>query len=247
MKKIISKSEFLEINNKSANKMFKNSSLRKNANKLLYEADKYRWIHQAKWLGEPVLNLPQDMFAIQELILSSKPDYIIEIGVAWGGSILFNSMLLDYINGKKVIGVDIFIPNNLKKRLGKHKKLSKKFKLIEGDSLSESTFKKIKKIIKNSKKVMVILDSHHTHDHVLKELELYSKLVSKNNYLICCDTIINFMPIQSHRKRQWGPNNNPFTALKEFLSYNKRFKINRDIEKKLLFSCNPSGYLIANK
>ena len=247
MKKIISKSQFLELNKKSAKSMFKNVALKKKANNILFQADKYRWIHQTKWLGEPILNLPQDVFAIQELIWESRPDYIIEIGVAWGGSMLFNSMMLDYIKGKKVIGVDVFIPDNLKKRLSVHKKLSRKFQLIQGDSLSDEVLDKVKKIIKGSKKVMVILDSHHTHKHVLKELQLYSKFVSKNNYLICCDTIINFPPNQKHRKRPWGPNNNPFTALKEFLSQNNRFQIDEDIESKLLFLCNPSGYLKAKK
>ena len=247
MKKIISKSQFLELNKKSSKSMFKDASLKKKANNILFQADKYRWIHQTKWLGEPILNLPQDVFAIQELIWETKPDYIIEIGVAWGGSVLFNSMMLDYIKGKKIIGVDVFIPNNLKKRLNSHKKLSKKFELIQGDSLSDKTIDKVKKIIKNSKKVMVILDSHHTHEHVLKELQLYSKFVPKNNYLICCDTIINFLPNQKHRKRPWGPTNNPFTALKEFLSENNRFQIDQEIESKLLFSCNPSGYLKAKK
>ena len=114
-KKIITKKKFLELNFRSANKMSKDKKLFKNKINVLSHADKYRWIHQSSWLGEPILNLPQDMFAIQEIIWRSKPEFIIEIGVAWGGSLLFQAMLMDYIGGKKIIGVDIYIPNDLKK------------------------------------------------------------------------------------------------------------------------------------
>lgn len=92
---------------------------------------------------------------------------------------------------------------------------------------------------------MVILDSHHTEEHVLKELNIYSKFISKGNYLICGDTIIDFIPEQKHRPRPWGPKNNPHTALKKFIKKNKRFKNDKEIENKLLFSCNPNGYLKA--
>lgn len=246
-KKIISKKKFLEINNLSAKKMSKNKKLKKDSLKIISEADKFRWIHQATWLGEPILNLPHDMFAIQEIIWKSRPEYIIEIGVAWGGSLLFQSMLIDYVGGKKIIGVDIFLPNDLKKRLKNHKKLSKKIKLIEGSSTDEKTIKSIKKVVKNSKKILVILDSHHTEDHVLKELKIYSNFVRKGNYLICGDTIINFIPEQKHRPRPWGPKNNPHTALTKFLKNNKRFRADKNIENKLLFTCNPDGFLEAIK
>tara|TARA_B110000444_G_C18771381_1_gene562716 strand:+ start:172 stop:918 length:747 start_codon:yes stop_codon:yes gene_type:complete len=245
-KKIISKTKFLKLNAESAKKMAMNKALKQEANKVLFEADKFRWMHQTTWLGEPILNLPQDMFAIQEIIWKTKPEYIIEVGVAWGGSLLFQSMLMDYTGGKKIIGIDIFIPNDLKQRLKSQKKLFKKIKLIESSSLEDETVKKIKTIIKESKKVMVILDSHHTEDHVLKELNIYSKFISKGNYLICGDTIIDFIPEQKHRPRPWGPKNNPHTALKKFIKKNKRFKTDKEIENKLLFSCNPNGYLKAS-
>ena len=124
-KKIISKTKFLKLNAESAKKMAMNKALKQEANKVLFEADKFRWMHQTTWLGEPILNLPQDMFAIQEIIWKTKPEYIIEVGVAWGGSLLFQSMLMDYTGGKKIIGIDIFIPNDLKQRLKSQKKLFK--------------------------------------------------------------------------------------------------------------------------
>ena len=244
MVKIISKKQFTKLNQLSSNKMYLDNSLKKKSLDVLVEADKYRWIHQATWMGEPILNLPQDMFAIQELIFKTKPEYILEIGQAWGGGLLFYSNLLNLNKGKKVIGVDIFIPDNLKKRLKKNKDLYKNIEFVEGDSLSKKTINSIKKIIKNSKKVMVILDSHHTHDHVLKELLLYSQFITKGYYLICCDTIIDLIPEQIHRKRPWGPGNNPMTASKEFLKLNKKFKKDLSIEKKLLFTCHPNGFLL---
>ena len=94
---------------------------------------------------------------------------------------------------------------------------------------------------------MVILDSYHTHEHVLKELQLYSPLIGKGYYLVCCDTIIQSIPEQEHRKRAWGPNNNPQTALLQFLKKNDRFAIDKTIENKLLLSCNPNGYLVCMK
>jgi cephalosporin hydroxylase len=244
-KKIISKEKFLEINKDAAEEMYLNEEIQTKALEVLISADKYRWVHQAKWLGEPLLNLPQDMFAIQNIIWETRPDYIIEVGVAWGGALLFEATLLELLGGTKVIGVDIFIPEDLKSRLLQHKKLSNLIELIEGNSTTEETIDKIKNIIGNSKKTLIILDSYHTHEHVLKELEVYSQFIGKGSYLICGDTIVEKIPEQEHRPRPWGPGNNPATAVKEFLSKNNRFEIDFDIDKKLLFSCHPGGYLRA--
>lgn len=245
-KEIISKDEFLAINKDASQAMKNDLQLNEDAKKILARADKYRWVHQSSWLGEPLLNLPQDMFAIQEIIWKTKPDYIVEVGVCWGGSILFEAMLLDFIGGKKIVGIDIFIPKDLKERLSSNKKLIGKIELIEGDSTSESTIQKLKSILNSSTNTLVILDSHHTHQHVLNELEVYSPLVAKGKYLICGDTIIDHLPNQEHRQRPWGPGNNPGTAVKEFLIKNERFSVDSDLEEKLLFSCHPGGYLRAN-
>lgn len=243
-KNIISKKKFLELNISSAKKMNQDAKLKSDALKLFSKADKYRWIHQTKWFGEPVLNIAEDLFTIQDIIWRTKPDYIIETGVAWGGSSLFYSLLLNFIGGKKYIGIDIFIPNDLKKRIYKHKKLNKNLLLINDSSLSQNTISKIKKIIKGSKKVMVILDSYHTHSHVLKELNIYSKFVFKGQYLICGDTVVNDIPNQTHRPREWNNMNNPYTALVEFLKINKKqFQIDKEICNKLLMSNQAKGYL----
>ena len=249
MKNIITKKKFLDFNKQASKKMSNDKNLQTNAIKVLIDADKkYRWLHQQSWLGKPCLNLPEDMFALQEIIVNTKPDYIIETGVAWGGSILFGASMIKLVGGKKIIGIDTFMPSSVKKRIFKHKFLSNNIRLISDDSTSESTIRKIKKIIGKSKKVLVILDSNHTHDHVLKELNLYSKLVTKGNYLICGDTIVDFIPKQTHRTRPWGPGNNPYTALKAFLKLKKnRFKIDKNICNKLLFTNHPRGYLYASK
>ena len=192
-KKMYSRKEFEDLRVKSAIEMAKDDVLQRDALDLLIRADKYRWIHQTTWMGEPLLNLPQDMFAIQEIIFKTKPKYIIEVGVAWGGGLLFYSTLLQAWGGSKAIGIDIYIPDDLR----------------EGSSLDENTLIAIKNILKGSKEVLVILDSHHTHDHVLKELQLYSEFVGLGHYIICADTIVDLIPEQEHRLRPWGPGNNP--------------------------------------
>jgi cephalosporin hydroxylase len=131
-----------------------------------FRADQHRWIHQGTWLGEPVLNLAQDMFALQEIIFRTRHEYIIEIGVAWGGSLPFYSTLLEVLGGGEIIGVDIFIPDDLKQRLNSHGKLSERIHLINGSSVEQDTVDQIKAIIGDSRKTMILLDSNHTHEHV---------------------------------------------------------------------------------
>lgn len=246
-KKIISKEDFLNENMKSANEMSLDEDLQKKSLEVLVQANKHRWIHQATWFGEPLLNLPQDMFAIQEIVWRTKPDFIIEVGVAWGGGLLFDATLLEQLGGKKVIGVDIFIPDDLRERLSSHGKLSERLELIEGSSTSPETIEQIKNILDGSKKVLVILDSHHSHEHVLNELNVYAPLLDEGQYLICGDTIVEYMPPEESNSRPWGPGNNPATAIKEFLSKTDRFVIDDNIDKRLLFSCHPGGYLKAVK
>lgn len=243
-KKIYTRQQFEQMRIKMGRKMAQDGQLQKEALRVLIRGDRYNWIHQTNWLGEPILQFPQDMFALQEIIYKTKPEYIIEVGVAWGGSLLFYSTVMEIIGGKKIIGVDIYIPEDLKKRIFSHGLISKRIVLINGSSIEEKVVNKINKIIDGSKKVLVILDSNHTHDHVFKELNIYSKFLSKGNYLVCGDTIIEDIPVQKHRSRPWGPGNNPKTAVNRFLKENHNFKIDHLIENKLLFTCNPDGYII---
>ena len=243
MKKMYTRSEFTDHLSNSAKNMASDKKLKKDALNLIAKADEYNWLHQTTWFGEPIINLPQDMFALQDIIWRTRPEYIIEVGVAWGGGVLFEAMLLDYLDGQKVIGLDIFIPDDLRERIMSHKKLSDRIELIEGDSTSEKTINKVKSIINDSKKVLVCLDSYHTHEHVLNELRVFSEFVGKGQYLICGDTIVEDIPEQKHRPRPWGPGNNPGTAVREFLTKNDCFQVDEDLEKKLLITCHPGGYL----
>lgn len=246
-KTVLTKDEFFSVNEQAAKEMSRDSGLQSKALEVLVEADRHRWLHQATWFGEPVLNLPQDMFAIQEIIWRTRPEFVIEVGVAWGGGILFEATLLEILGGKQVIGIDIFIPDDLRERLTHRGNLSERLVLIEGSSTSEHTLAAVERILAGSRKVLVILDSNHTHHHVLEELRLFSRLPEKGQYLICCDTIIEYMPPQAHVSRPWGPGNNPATAVREFLSECDRYVVDEQIVRRLLFSCHPGGYLRAVK
>ena len=246
-KTIVTKTEFLRINQQAAQEMSLDKGLQEKALEVLVAADRHRWIHQSTWMGEPLLNLPQDMFAIQDIIWRTRPEFIIEVGVAWGGGMLFGATLLEMLGGKKVIGIDIFIPSDLRERLSSHRKLSDRLVLIEGTSTSADTLAQVKKTISGSSKVLVILDSYHTHEHVLSELRSYSPFVGPGQYLICGDTVVERIPAQVHRTRPWGPGNNPATAVKEFLTETDRFIVDEEIDQRLLLSCHPGGYLQAVK
>ena len=223
--------------------MTSDTELQQKSRDVLIQADRYHWIHQTNWFGEPILNLPQDMFALQEIIFNTRPKYIIEVGVAWGGSLLFYATLMEVLGGEGIIGIDMYMPDDLKQRLSSFGKLSRRLSLIHGSSIEPETIDQVKRYIGDSRDVMVILDSYHTQEHVLAELRLYSQLVSIDHYLVCCDTIVEYMPVQSHRPRRWGPGNSPKTAIDQFIRESGRFIIDRSIDSKLLFTCSPGGYL----
>jgi cephalosporin hydroxylase len=235
--------QFEQLRITSANEMAADSELRRAALDVLVKADRYNWVHQTSWFGEPILQLPQDMFALQEIIFNTRPKFIIGVGVAWGGSLLFYSTLMEILGGRQVIGVDIYIPEDLTKRIGSFGKISDRIIWIRGSSTDETTIHQIKSVAGDSRDVMINLDSKHTHEHVLKELRLFSPLVGKGHYIVCSDTVIEDIPEQKHRPRAWGPGNSPKTALDQFLKENDRFEVDRALGNKLLFTCNPGGYL----
>jgi len=228
---------------KWAENMAADSALRQKALEVLTEADRYNWIHQTNWFGEPLLQVPHDMFALQEIIYRTRPRFIIEVGVAWGGSLLFYSTLMEVLGGERIIAIDIYIPDDLKQRINAFERLADRITWISGSSIETATIEEVKALIGDSRDVLILLDSNHTHDHVLEELRLYSPLVGKGKYLVCGDTVVEYMPEQTHRPRPWGPGNNPKTALDAFLKENMRFEVDKGIENKLLFTCNPGGYL----
>jgi len=246
-KKMYTREEFEELRRRAAEEMAADKELVKDALDVKVRAGRYYWIHQTTWFGEPILQPPQDMFAMQEIIFSTRPRFIIEAGVAWGGSLLFYSSLMEILGGERIIGIDQYIPDDLRDRLGSFGKLSDRIVLINGSSVDEDTIRQIKTIIGDSREVMVILDSNHTHEHVLKELRLYSPLVGKGYYLVCSDTVIEYQPVQDYVSRPWGHGNNPATALREFFTENDRFEVDRALSNKLLISCIPGGYLRCRK
>ena len=222
--------------------MNKDKELKKISNKWFIKAFNHEYSYHFSWLGRPIIQFPQDMIAIQEIIWKTKPDLIIETGIAHGGSLIFSASMLELIGKGKVLGIDIDIRKHNKIEIEKHI-LKKRILMLEGSSLDENILKKVKKYAQNKKRILLFLDSFHTHDHVLKELEMYSPLIKKEGYIVVFDTIIEFMPKRSFPSRPWDIGNNPHTALKMFLKKNKRFKIDKEIEKKLLITSCPDGFL----
>jgi cephalosporin hydroxylase len=238
--------EFEALRVQSAEEMSRDEQLRRQTYEVLIKADHYNWIHQTNWFGEPILQLPQDMFAMQEIIFNTRPKFIVEIGVAWGGSLLFYSTLMECLGGEQIIGVDVYVPEDLKERIASAGNLARRITWINGSSTEQDTVEKVTSLIGGERAVMVVLDSFHTHEHVTKELSLYSPLVGKGHYLVCCDTHVEYIPeIVKNRPRPWGKGNNPKTAVDQFLAANDRFVLDKQLENKLLLTLHPGGYLKA--
>jgi len=231
----------------SINQAKENNSIQDAALKFIIESDKLNYGYFWNWMGLPLIQMPEDIVLTQEIILNEKPDYIIELGVAWGGQTLMCSTLLNIIKGQFVIGIDRVIPEHNRKRILSQTN-SSNIVLIEGDSTDESIYNMVMNLmIKKEKRVLLILDSNHTHDHVLQELKLWSKLLRKNDLIIVSDTVVEEIPKQTHRVREWGPANNPATALMSFLKDNCRFEKYVKYSDRAIASYNRGGYVICNE
>lgn len=207
------------------------------------KSGEHRYSYNFDWLGMPIIQYPQDIIAIQEIIWNVKPDLIIETGVARGGSLVFYSSLLEILGNKgKVVGVEIDLRAHNRARIQAHP-MAKNIEFVDGSSIDQQTVAQVKAKIKPGAKVMVVLDSNHTHEHVMKELELYSPLVSKDSYLVVMDTSVDLMPDDYYPDRPWGKGDNPRTAVKEFIAHNKNFLIDETIHKKLVFTVAYDGFL----
>jgi len=200
------------------------------------------------WLGIPILQAPQDLQALQEIIWEYKPDLIVETGIAYGGSLIFSASMLvileacGVIDKGEVIGIDIEIRPHNRKAILAHP-LSNKITMFEGSSIDEKIITQVKERAKNKKKVIVCLDSNHTHAHVLAELRAYAPLVTVGGYCMVGDTGLEDLPDEKIFDRPWGKGNNPKTAIWEFLKENKDFKIDKTIDSKLILTGSPDGYL----
>lgn len=224
-------------------KMNNDSSLKKKSRDWMLHADKYKYTYNYSWLGRPIIKYPNDIVLLQEIIWDIKPDLIIETGIAHGGSIVFSASMLELIGKGEVLAIDIDIREHNLNEIKKHP-LYKRITLLEGDSTSNKIVTDVSNIVKDKNKIMVCLDSLHTHDHVKKELDIYSNMVSVDSYLILPDTFIEFFPDGYYDDRPWDVGNNPYTAMQEFLRENSNFIIDKERSDKLLITeALGGGYL----
>ncbi|MGA7951629.1 MAG: cephalosporin hydroxylase family protein [Thiobacillaceae bacterium] len=210
------------------------------------------------WMGRPIIQYPQDIVAIQELIWQVKPDLIIETGIAHGGSLIFSASMLAQLDmcdaieagtsvdprtsTRKVLGIDIDIRAHNRASIEAHP-MASRIQMIQGSSVAPEVIDQVRQIASGYHRVLVCLDSNHTHEHVLEELRAYAPLVTPNSYCVVFDTIIEDMPADMFPNRPWAPGNNPKTAVREYLKTHPEFEINRSIQDKLLITVAPDGYL----
>ncbi len=207
-----------------------------------------RYSYNFSWLGRPIIQYPQDILAMQQLLWSVQPELIVETGIAHGGSLIFSASMLELnaaCGGPKnaeVLGVDIDIRGHNRAAIEAHP-LSARIKMIEGSSIDPDIVQKVRSMAVGKKPVVVCLDSNHTHDHVLAELEAYAELTSIGSYCVVFDTVVEELPAKFFGDRPWGPGNNPWTAVREFLKGHPEFEIDKKVDHKLLISVAPDGYL----
>ena len=218
----------------------------------------HRWAYNFKWLGRPAIQFPNDAWAIQELVWSVRPDLIIETGIAHGGSMVLSASMLAMLDvcdaiqsgtsidpresKRKVLGIDIDIRPHNRAAIEAHP-MSSRIQMIQGSSIAADVIEQVQQMASGYECVMVCLDSNHTHEHVLAELDAYAPLVSVGSYCVVFDTIVEDMPASMFADRPWGPGNNPKTAVKAYISANRNFEIDDSIDAKLLISVAPSGFL----
>lgn len=225
----------------------RSADLSERAVSLLGDACKAGYTYVFDWMGLPIIQVPQDIIATQELIWRVKPGAIVETGIARGGSLAFSASMLQLLGGDGiVVGIDIDIRPHNRAAIESHP-LAKRIKLVEGSSTERSTLERTVALLEGRKPVMVFLDSNHTEEHVLAELRLYAPLVGAGSYIVVFDTAIDQMPAGYYENRPWGPGNNPRSAVHKFIRESGRFEIDRASGAKLLLTCNPDGYLRCTK
>lgn len=207
-------------------------------------SDRHDYSYMWRWLGLPIIQMPTDIVLMQEIIWDNRPQVIVETGVARGGSVILHSSMLRLIGeAGKVVAIDIDIRAHNRRAIEEHP-LSDRVVLIEGSSTDPAVLDEIRREIGNAQRVMVVLDSHHSHDHVLDELRLYAPLVTPGQFLVVADTLVEDLPVQKHRPRPWGPGNNPKTAVDAFLAEQPDvFDVDRFSNDKLLLTSSRGGYL----
>jgi cephalosporin hydroxylase len=236
----------------------KDAEFRQMSQKWLEASMRKKYVYNFDWLGRPIIQYPQDMVAVQELIWQVKPDLVIETGIAHGGSLILSASMLamlDYCEAmekgttldprksrRKVIGIDIDIRPHNRAAIEGHA-LAPLLTLIEGSSVGVETVSRVRDAAKGYSRVMVFLDSMHTHAHVLAELEAYAPMVTKGSYCVVFDSFVEDMPADLFPDRPWAPGDNPKTALREYLGKHPEFTIDKSIEGKLMVSVAADGFL----
>lgn len=236
----------------------KNRHLQSGAQAFMRASVAPKYSYNFSWMGRPIIQYPQDMVAIQEIIWQVKPDMIIETGIARGGSLIMSASMLamlDYCEAieagktldpsaarRRVLGIDIDIRPHNRTAIEAHP-MAQRIDMIQGSSIAPEIIAQVHDIARGHERVLVCLDSNHTHEHVLAELEAYAPLTSKGSYCVVFDTIIEDMPAEMFPDRPWGPGNNPKTAVWQWLKAHPEFEIDKSIENKLLISVAPDGYL----
>lgn len=206
------------------------------------ELDRYHYTYMWDWLGLPIIQPPEDIVLMQEIIWDSMPQVVVETGVARGGSVILYSSIMELLGEGHVVGVDIDIRSHNRKAIQSHP-LGKRVRLVEGSSIDPATLAQVRREIGDAERVMVVLDSDHSHDHVLEELRSYGRLVTPGQFLVIADTVLEEIPRQDHRPRQWGPGDNPRTALDQFLEECQDFEQDPLINGKALLSHSRGGFL----
>ncbi|WP_199302056.1 cephalosporin hydroxylase family protein [Pseudanabaena cinerea] len=207
-----------------------------------------KYSYNYSWLGRPIIQYPQDMVAMQELIWKVQPDLIIETGIAHGGSLIFSASILELnaicggCQDAEVLGLDIDIRAHNREAIEAHP-MFKRISMIQGSSIAPEVIEQVKAKAAGKQKILVCLDSNHTHDHVLAELEAYAPLTSVGSYCVVFDTVIEDLPDDMFGDRPWGVGNNPKTAVWEYLKAHPEFEIDKSIQHKLLITVAPDGYL----
>lgn len=235
-----------------------NNSLMLAGDAFSLESIKAKYSYNFSCLGRPIIQYPQDIVAMQELIWQIKPDLIIETGIAHGGSLIFSASMLALLDicdaieaetlfepkntKRKVLGLDIDIRKHNRDAIETHP-MASRIQMIQGSSIAPEVVAQVKQIASDYEKIMVCLDSNHTHEHVLAELEAYAPLTSVGSYCVVFDTIVEHMPTEMFPDRPWGPGDNPKTAVWEYLRTHCEFKIDKTIQHKLLITAAPDGYL----
>lgn len=225
-----------------------NANLRADAAAFMKSSLEPQYSYNFSWLGRPIIQYPQDMVAMQEIIWAVQPDLIIETGIAHGGSLIFFAAMLELnaacggSQDAKVVGVDIDIRAHNRAAIEAHP-IYKRITMIQGSSIAPEVVAQVKALAAGKRRILVSLDSNHTHDHVLAELEAYAPLTSVGSYCVVFDTVVEDTAECCPSDRPWGKGNNPKTAVWEYLKTHPEFEIDIEMDNKLLISVAPDGYL----